>query len=471
MTEKKISDQLAFPIYNQINHLSKQSSYVDQLCQLLETDLNFHAQKSGIAAHKLHAFPAKFPPELPAKFILSLTKPGDIVMDPMMGSGTTILEAYFNGRRSIGTDIDPLAIIICKGKVTHQNPEKILSELAQLLKKARDLLNHDQDYIDIQLRDRWDEDTRLFVDYWFALDTRRELMALIMGIEQITDSVIRNFFMISFSAMIITKSGGVSLALDLAHTRPHRAKTVYTPKGEVLFEEEMAYRRERYLSKILRSPFDEFEKRVKNNLKGLYEPTLTTYPPQLFFSDAQNLSIADNMVDLIVTSPPYASNAIDYMRAHKFSLVWMKHQLGELSQRRKDYIGGEALLEEKLELLPEMVMNVVNEIKEIDNKKGLVLHRYYSEMTRALREMYRVLKPEKAAIVVVGSSLMRNKDTLTHLCLAEIGKAIGFQVPKIGIRTLDRNRRMLPAGTEIDLNSQIQQRMHNEYVIGFYKPI
>jgi len=65
---------------------------------------------------------------------------------------------------------------------------------------------------------------------------------------------------------------------------------------------------------------------------------------------------------------------------------------------------------------------------------------------------------------------MRGKDTQTHTCLADIGRSIGFDVPRIGIRYLDRDRRMMPAGTRVDSESQIQQRMHEEYVIGFYKP-
>jgi hypothetical protein len=84
--------------------------------------------------------------------------------------------------------------------------------------------------------------------------------------------------------------------------------------------------------------------------------------------------------------------------------------------------------------------------------------------------MFRVLKHEKSAIVVVGNSTLAGCDAQVVDSLAEIGKKIGFDVPSIGIRQLDRNRRMLPAGSNVDTNSQIQQRMHEEYVIGFYKP-
>jgi hypothetical protein len=120
--------------------------------------------------------------------------------------------------------------------------------------------------------------------------------------------------------------------------------------------------------------------------------------------------------------------------------------------------------------MPSKTTEIIRKISSLDAKKGAVLHRYYSEMKRVLIEMYRVLRPQSAAIVVVGSSILRNQDTETHHCLAEIGKVIGFDIPKIGVRNLDRNRRMLPAGSRVNLESQIQQRMHEEYVIGFYKP-
>jgi DNA modification methylase len=92
-------------------------------------------------------------------------------------------------------------------------------------------------------------------------------------------------------------------------------------------------------------------------------------------------------------------------------------------------------------------------------------------MTRCLAEMVRVLKPGKAAIVVVGSSTMRGMDTRTDVCLGEIGKQVGFELINIAVRKLDRNRRMMPARRKhSSAHSQIEERMHEEYVIGFLKP-
>src|SRR5438270_10291393 len=77
------------------------------LQHLLHTDLTFKGQKTTYATHNLHAFAAKFPPQLPRLFINELTHAGECVLDPMAGSGTTLVEALLTGRRGIGSDMDP----------------------------------------------------------------------------------------------------------------------------------------------------------------------------------------------------------------------------------------------------------------------------------------------------------------------------------------------------------------------------
>ncbi len=158
------------------------------------------------------------------------------------------------------------------------------------------------------------------------------------------------------------------------------------------------------------------------------------------------------------------------MRAHKFSLVWFGHPIKKLSKLRRSYIGGEALVDFQLLAMPDYPAQVIAKIADRDEKKARVLHRYYSEMTLSLSEMYRVLKPGQAAIVVVGTSTMRGLDTETQVCLGKIGESIGFDLIDIGVRKLDRDKRMMPARRNTQPNSQIEERMHEEYVIGFCKP-
>jgi len=446
--------------------------YVDRLCELLSGDLSFRGYDTSYASHDLHSFPAKFPPQLPQRFILGLTRHGEVVLDPMMGSGTTIVEACLADRQAIGFDIDPMARLITQVKTKSLDAEAAVELGREILKKATSMVQTDGVSLSAKLETRWDEKTKAFVDYWFAPETKVELMALITQIEKISDSSLRAFFELVFSACIITKSGGVSLAFDLAHTRPHKAKVVLSPSGMVISGDEHRQNptaRTQFLTKTLRSPLVEFQKRFQQNVKSLIEIRRIEVVPRLDLADAQRLPLKDNIVDLVVTSPPYASNAIDYMRAHKFSLVWLGYRTDELTDTRKLCIGGEGVAEFSFEDLPPHTATIVKEISQIDADKGSVLHRYYSEMNRVLREIHRVLKPGKAAVVIVASSNMRGIDTQTDKCLAEIGETVGLSVPKIGIRQLDRDRRMMPAGMKIDYSSQIQQRMHEEYVIGFFK--
>ena len=66
------------------------------------------------AAHSLHevSYRACFKPQLPRFFVERLTSPGDVVYDPFLGRGTTVIEAALLGRTPVGTDINPLSEIL-----------------------------------------------------------------------------------------------------------------------------------------------------------------------------------------------------------------------------------------------------------------------------------------------------------------------------------------------------------------------
>ena len=234
------------------------------------------------------------------------------------------------------------------------------------------------------------------------------------------------------------------MARDLAHTRPHRD-----------------------LTKQPRSAITEFRKKVKQNLAGL-----SKIPPSQFEvsrANAKQLPLPESSIDLIVTSPPYASNAIDYMRANKFSLVWLGYPIDDLGELRSAYVGSDSLTGIELTIMPPLTQKILDDLAQKDVKKSRVIHRYYSEMHQVLAEMYRVLRPDHCAVLVVGTSIIRDLDVQTQNCLGEIGQWVGFDLVGIGERQLDRDKRMMPARWNAATKTQIEQRMHQEYVIGFYK--
>jgi site-specific DNA-methyltransferase (adenine-specific) len=51
--------------------------------------------------------PCKFPPELPRRLIKLYSYPDDVVLDPFLGSGTTLASAVKLGRQGVGVEINP----------------------------------------------------------------------------------------------------------------------------------------------------------------------------------------------------------------------------------------------------------------------------------------------------------------------------------------------------------------------------
>lgn len=66
-------------------------------------------------AEKIHS--ATFPPSLVERLMNATTNPGDWVMDPFLGSGTTLKVALKNGRRVVGCDLNPEFVRLARGFV------------------------------------------------------------------------------------------------------------------------------------------------------------------------------------------------------------------------------------------------------------------------------------------------------------------------------------------------------------------
>ena len=68
--------------------------------------------------HNFYRYPARFSPKLVRAAIDAFTEPGDLVLDPFVGGGTTLVEALVSGRHAIGTDISSLATFVSEVKTT-----------------------------------------------------------------------------------------------------------------------------------------------------------------------------------------------------------------------------------------------------------------------------------------------------------------------------------------------------------------
>ena len=420
-----------------------------KLAHLLDQDLSFTGGERPHPLHTIHAFAAKFPAQLPRHFIEGLSEPGETVLDPMAGSGSTLLEGWLLGRDVIGVDLDPLAQKQCRAKTAWVAPQVIEEAGQMVLANARRRVEVDHPLE--SFRRELDDATNAFLDYWFLPETQTELAALALEIRGEADPTLRNLLDVLFSATIVTKSGGVSRARDLAHSRPHRVN-----------------------DKRPRSPLRMYEAQVRQAVRAFVEaPDMNGTGSAVLAADSRNLPLADNSVDLIVTSPPYA-NALDYMRAHKFSLVWLGSQIPHLGSLRGKYIGTERQSFQEAVPLPDDAQRAVASLSEIDRQKSRVLARYLGEMRQAIKEMHRVIRPGRAAVIVVGPSTMRGQRIATQDYLAGIAEQVGFEKVRVAERLLDRDRRMMPARwgngqKNGNGNKGIELRLHEEFVIGLAK--
>src|SRR6187200_384932 len=107
-------------------------------CQETDESWSFkqlHRTQTSYLTHDYHRYPAKFIPQLAERLIKDNSKSADLVCDPFMGSGTTLLEALLNSRRAYGSDINPVSVLISRAKTTRIEPNYLKDQTSLVLEK------------------------------------------------------------------------------------------------------------------------------------------------------------------------------------------------------------------------------------------------------------------------------------------------------------------------------------------------
>jgi hypothetical protein len=101
---------------------------------VVETFVNEFWTSKQRAAHSLHevSYRACFKPQLPRFFIDRFTAPGDVVYDPFMGRGTTVLEAALAGRTPAGCDVNPLSAMLAQPRLSPPTAGEVERRLEEI---------------------------------------------------------------------------------------------------------------------------------------------------------------------------------------------------------------------------------------------------------------------------------------------------------------------------------------------------
>jgi DNA methylase len=86
----------------------------------------------GHAFHPMCSYLASFPAALTHAFIARYSRPGDVVLDPFSGRGTTPLQACAEGRVGVGNDLNPFAHLLTAAKVQPATRAQAVTRLAAL---------------------------------------------------------------------------------------------------------------------------------------------------------------------------------------------------------------------------------------------------------------------------------------------------------------------------------------------------
>jgi hypothetical protein len=294
-----------------------------------------------------------------------------------------------------------------------------------------------------------DKETKEFTEFWFGDRQRADLRRLSYVLSERRRSRMRatkkdaiDVLQLALSRIIITKEQGASLARDTSHSRPHRVSE--TSNFDVL------------------SAFERSVKRVCRILGSAPPPGSAT----ISRGDARSLkSIKNSEIDVVLTSPPYL-NAIDYMRGHRLSLVWLGHPLSNLRQVRTNSIGAERSpnTSESVDLFSS-IQESMAPIELLTRRDSLIVARYAEDVYRLMSEVARVLKPQGKAILIVGNSCLKGVFIRNSQGVVKAGSMAGLKLVHQIERDLPMRQRYLPMPADKDM--PLGKRMRTESILTF----
>lgn len=314
--------------------------------------------------HNIHRYSGKFIPQIAKNAIESLTSKGDLVLDVYCGSGTTLLECFLSGRRSIGVDLNPVAKLITDVKITPVENELVHNWKARFIEKVRaintsqkDLLSEDiklsnteHKLLTEKLSDEW-------FQKWFQPVPLKELCIIQLLIAREENLALRNIANLAFSDVLRKNSNA------------------HSGYPNVMFDKN---------KRELGSPINSFVKRLNeicdavSELTNSIDDSLST--PATTLGSNTNLAIEDETIDAVITHPPYIGS-VPYAEYGLLSLKWLGYDPKKLDA---ELTGGQ-------------------------RQRKTVVERFESDYYKMFTESFRVLKSESYMFIMVGNPTVKGE--------------------------------------------------------------
>ena len=372
--------------------------------------VNF-STNATVPYHQWFTYREGFAGELIKELIsMSGAIPGECIIDPFCGSGTTNVVAMLSGYNSLGLDVNPMSAFISNAKIDHYSHSDI--------EEVRKLLSNLSDISEIKISSSYKD-----IKKYFSKTNFNELVQIKSFIDSLEESKSKNILLVAFDSIIMDCS---DRKRDGNGLKKH--PSLVTNVKEYFFK--------------------------KVNL--ILDDILSTSIPDTsiggcFYNTAYNLfqEYNEHLKDLpagaIIFSPPYA-NSFDYFESYKLELVfggYAKSIAGISALRKKairSFIGAEK--QESCDLYVDLIANEIERAipekeKETEKKDTRtrkvpnMIRGYFSDMHEVIRQCAKVLPKGKKTYIVVDQSAYCGIIVPTDLLLAYFGEQEGFRVGKI----------------------------------------
>ena len=420
-----------------------------------EIDVSFRQQSGGIgrrdfATHWLHWYPAKMFHRIPSICLDNLNLPEDAtVLDPFCGSGTVLLEANIRGLDAIGLDINPLARLISRVKVTPVNPHVLEDQVALLLERAKHSRSRPKPHP--------------VLDSWLSSSARVGLHRLGNAIEEVTDPDCRAFLIVTMTSTVrrlSTADPAVPPLVRLSEARAESAGPRYRK----------ALQHARSVTTAL--VYSSFLEAAKANIRRMSE--LHAMQPALGstrFADrgahAACTGLISSSIDTIITSPPYCG-AQKYVRSMKLELILSGFPESQLRVLDRRTLGTEAVTRsvtgvEDLLTGDEYADGLVREIYRANPVRARMASDYSRYMRHFAEECRRVLRPGGHLLITLGRSTLAGVPFPADRIFHRAGRKVGFD----SIATLiDR----IPSRGLLTERHSTAGRIDHEYITWLRRP-
>lgn len=253
--------------------------------------------------HRLHPYLGKYIPQLVEIFLRKYFKPGQTVLDPFSGSGTTLVQANELGIHSVGYDISAFNIILARAKTKPYDLKKVRSEILDILERVQQTTQSEAQQLTLwsaEKRGNKKEKANEYLKAWFAPTALHELIAYRDLIREYDDQDILKVIL-SRAA----RSARLTTHFDLDFPKKPQTQPYW------------CYKHSRTCTPT-ENAFQFIKRYSLDTLKRIEEFSAhrTKATVQIFHEDSRKVEIPK--IDGVMTSPPYVG-LIDYHDQHRYA--------------------------------------------------------------------------------------------------------------------------------------------------------